>query len=118
VVDEPDLLGPHRVEPGDVIVALGSSGLHSNGYSLARDVFFTRAGWDVHRHVAALGRTLGEELLEPTRIYARDCLTLANELDVHAIAHITAVAGNVRALPEHLDALPTDRPGARNRSSI
>jgi phosphoribosylformylglycinamidine cyclo-ligase len=108
VVDESDLLGPHRVEPGDVIVALGSSGLHSNGYSLARNVFFTNAGWDVHRNVAALGRTLGEELLEPTRIYARDCLALANEVDVHAMAHITGggLAANVaRALPEHLDAL-------------
>jgi phosphoribosylformylglycinamidine cyclo-ligase len=108
VVDEPDLLGPHRVGPGDVIVALGSSGLHSNGYSLARDVFFTRAGWDVHRHVAALGRTLGEELLEPTRIYARDCLAVANELDVHALAHITGggLAANVaRTLPENVDAL-------------
>jgi len=108
VVDEPELLGPDRVEPGDVIVALGSSGLHSNGYALARDVFFTRAGWDVHRHVATLGRTLGEELLEPTRVYARDCLALASELDVHAMAHITGggLAANVaRALPENLDAL-------------
>ena len=108
VVDEPDLLGPHRVEPGDLIVALGSSGLHSNGYSLARDVFFNTAGWDVHRPVAELGRTLGEELLEPTRIYAKDCLALAGGLTVHAMAHITGggLAGNVaRALPGNLDAV-------------
>lgn len=108
VVDEPKLLGPHRVAPGDVIIALGSSGLHSNGYSLARDVFFSRAGWDVHRYVADLGRTLGEELLEPTRIYAKDCLALATEIDVHAMAHITGggLAANVaRVLPESVDAL-------------
>ncbi|HKA69210.1 MAG TPA: phosphoribosylformylglycinamidine cyclo-ligase [Actinomycetes bacterium] len=107
VVDEPDLLGPHRVRPGDVIIALGSSGLHSNGYSLAREVFLGRAGWDLNRQVAELGRTLGEELLEPTRIYAKDCLALATELDVHAIAHITGggLAANVaRVLPDHLDA--------------
>lgn len=108
VVDEPELLGPHRVEAGDVIIALASSGLHSNGYSLARDVFFTRAGWDVHRHVAVLGRTLGEELLEPTRIYALNCLALAREADVHAMAHVTGggVGANLaRVLPPDLDAV-------------
>ncbi|MCI0687485.1 MAG: phosphoribosylformylglycinamidine cyclo-ligase [Sporichthyaceae bacterium] len=108
VVDEPKLLGPHRVEPGDVVIALGSSGLHSNGYSLVRHVFFTQAGWDVHRHVAVLGRTLGEELLEPTRIYARDCLALADAAHVHAMAHVTGggLAANLtRVLPKHVDAV-------------
>jgi phosphoribosylformylglycinamidine cyclo-ligase len=104
VVDADALLGADRVEPGDVVIALASSGLHSNGYSLVRHVFFDRAGWDVHRTVPELGRTLGEELLEPTRIYALDCLALAAEpgAQVHAFSHVTGggLAGNlVRVLP-------------------
>src|SRR5918992_3551440 len=66
VVEADDLLGAHRVEPGDVVIAMASSGLHSNGYSLVRHVFFTEAGWTVDRHVDELGSTLGEELLVPT----------------------------------------------------
>lgn len=75
VVEADDLLGPERVEPGDVAVALGSSGLHSNGYSLVRRVF-ADAGWSLQRHVDDLGRPLGEELLTPTAVYAADILDL------------------------------------------
>src|SRR5699024_1089857 len=64
VVEAEDLLGPDRVRSGDVLVALGASGLHSNGYSLVRRVIEV-AGWQLDRHVDDLGRTLGEELLEP-----------------------------------------------------
>ena len=77
VVEATDLLGPGRVRPGDVVVAMASSGLHSNGYSLVRHVLLEQAGWALDRDVAELGRTLGEELLEPTRIYAKACLALA-----------------------------------------
>ena len=77
IVDADDVLGAERVDAGDVLVAMASSGLHSNGYSLARHVFFTIAGWDVDHDVDGLGRTVGEELLEPTRIYSLDCLALA-----------------------------------------
>jgi len=107
IVEDDALLGPERVREGDVLVAMGSSGLQCNGYSLVRHVFFDRAGWDVHRHVDELGRTLGEELLEPSRIYARDCLTLAREVPAHAFAHITGggIAANLaRVMPSHLDA--------------
>ena len=76
VVDHDDLLGPHRVQPGDVVLALGSSGLHSNGFSLVRQVL-DRAGLDLAAEFPELGRPLGAELLTPTRIYARDCLALA-----------------------------------------
>src|SRR5690349_6896715 len=63
VVEADRLLGPGRVREGDVAVAIGASGLHSNGYSLVRHVFFTQAGWALDRDVPELGRTLGEELL-------------------------------------------------------
>jgi phosphoribosylformylglycinamidine cyclo-ligase len=104
VVEADRLLGPDRVRPGDVVLAMASSGLHSNGYSLARHVLFERAGWDVDRDVPELGRTLGEELLEPTRIYALDCLALADDVaaQVHAFAHVTGggLAANLaRVLP-------------------
>jgi phosphoribosylformylglycinamidine cyclo-ligase len=108
VVEADALLGGHRVRPGDVLVAMASSGLHANGYSLARQVFFDRAGWRVDREVAELGRPLGEELLEPTRIYAPDCLALAATLDVHALCHVTGggLAANLaRVLPDTMSAV-------------
>ncbi len=113
VVDEPDLLGAHLVRAGDVVIGMAASGLHSNGYSLARHVFFSHAGWDLERQVPELGRTLGEELLEPTRIYSLDCLALLRAgadgpgLDVHALCHVTGggLAGNLeRVLPGDVDA--------------
>jgi phosphoribosylformylglycinamidine cyclo-ligase len=104
VVEEDRLLGAHRVRPGDVVLAMASSGLHANGYSLVRHVVFTRAGWRLDRHLDELGHTLGEELLTPTRVYSRDCLALcaAEEVDVHAFAHVTGggLAANLdRVLP-------------------
>jgi phosphoribosylformylglycinamidine cyclo-ligase len=105
VVEAADLLGPGRVRPGDVAVAMASSGLHSNGYSLVRHVLLQEAGWALDRDVPELGRTLGEELLEPTRIYARACLALAQATGVHAMAHVTGggLAANLgRVLPEEI----------------
>jgi phosphoribosylformylglycinamidine cyclo-ligase len=102
VVEAADLLGPARVRPGDVVIAMASSGLHSNGYSLVRHVMFERAGWSLDRQVPELGRTLGAELLEPTRLYARACLALARGAGVHAMAHVTGggLAANLaRVLP-------------------
>ena len=81
----------------------------------------TRAGWTLDRHVDELGRTLGEELLEPTRIYAKACLDLAAQTETHAMSHVTGggLAANLeRVLPEraHRHA-STGRPGPRSRSS-
>ena len=109
VVEADELLGPDRVVAGDVLVAMRASGLHSNGYSLARHVLRTVGGLGLDLHVSELGRTLGEELLEPTRIYALDCLELARaaDVDVHAFSHVTGggLAANLaRVLPAHLAA--------------
>jgi phosphoribosylformylglycinamidine cyclo-ligase len=104
VVEYDDLLGPDRVTPGDVVVALASSGLHSNGYSLVRRVIGS-VGWSLDRQVDEFGRTLGEELLEPTRLYTRPILDLIShpDLDVHALSHVTGggLAANLgRVLPK------------------
>ncbi|MBZ4318029.1 phosphoribosylformylglycinamidine cyclo-ligase [Streptomyces huiliensis] len=107
VVEADRLLGAERVRAGDVVIAMASSGLHSNGYSLVRHVLLDRAGWSLDREVPELGRTLGEELLEPTRIYSLDCLALTRTTEVHAFSHITGggLANNLaRVIPDHLHA--------------
>jgi phosphoribosylformylglycinamidine cyclo-ligase len=109
VVEADELLGPDRVQVGDAVIALASSGLHANGFSLVRRIVGDpSAGLDVAAEVPELGRSLGAELLEPTRIYARDCLALGAVCDVHALAHITGggLAANLaRVLPPHADAV-------------
>lgn len=105
VVERKRLLGPDLVRPGDDVVAMASSGLHANGYSLARRVV---ADLDLHAAHGLMVQTLGEALLRPTRIYAPDCLALAGGSEVHAFCHVTGggVPGNLpRALPEGLGAV-------------
>jgi phosphoribosylformylglycinamidine cyclo-ligase len=105
VVEAAALLGPERVRSGDVVIAMASSGLHSNGYSLVRHVLLQTAGRSLDEHVDDLGRTLGEELLEPTRVYAKACLALARGTATHAMSHITGggLAANLeRVLPPEL----------------
>lgn len=106
VVEADSVLGPDRVRPGDVCVALASSGIHANGLSLARAIV-ARAGWDLGQRVAGLDRTVGETLLEPTRIYAAALLDLFEALPgaVDALAHVTGggLASNLaRVLPPGL----------------
>ncbi|MFD3325149.1 phosphoribosylformylglycinamidine cyclo-ligase [Streptomyces sp. NPDC058701] len=107
VVEYDRLLGADRIRTGDAVIAMASSGLHSNGYSLVRHVLFDRAGMSLDQEIAELGRTLGEELLEPTKIYSLDCLALARTAEVHAYSHITGggLAANLaRVIPDHLHA--------------
>jgi len=105
VVERDRILGPERVQPGDVLLALASSGLHSNGYSLVRRVL-ERAGVSYDHAPPELGRTIGEELLEPTRIYAADLVDLlAAGVALHALCHVTGggLPGNLpRSLPSGL----------------
>lgn len=107
VVEKSKILGAERVRVGDVVVGMASSGLHSNGYSLVRHVFLQQARWGLERHVDELGTTLGEALLTPTRVYARDILALIDAAEVHAISHVTGggLANNlVRVLPDQVSA--------------
>ncbi|ABM15882.1 phosphoribosylformylglycinamidine cyclo-ligase [Mycolicibacterium vanbaalenii PYR-1] len=103
VVEADDVLGPDRVRPGDVIIGMASTGLHSNGYSLARHVLLEIDHMNLAGHVEEFGRTLGEELLEPTRIYAKDCLALAAETQVRTFCHVTGggLAGNLERVIPH-----------------
>jgi phosphoribosylformylglycinamidine cyclo-ligase len=123
VVEADDVLGPERVRAGDALIAMASSGLHSNGFSLVRHVLFGAvdpvdpggpvapggigpAGQAALRAVEpTLGTTLGEALLTPTRIYAKDCLALAAAAEMRAFAHITGggLAANLaRVIPTGL----------------
>jgi phosphoribosylformylglycinamidine cyclo-ligase len=107
VVDRDKILGADRVRPGDMVLAMESSGLHSNGYSLVRHVFREQSSWTLDRNIPDLGRTLGDELLTPTRIYARDCLALIDAVEVHAMSHITGggLANNLaRVIPDSCQA--------------
>ncbi len=107
VVREDAVLGPHRVVEGDELVGLASSGLHANGYSLVRRALLDEGGYTLEDELPRLGRSLAEELLEPTTIYAPLVLALARDGLVHAAAHVTGggLPENLpRALPEGLGA--------------
>jgi phosphoribosylformylglycinamidine cyclo-ligase len=103
VVEKDHIIGGKAIQPGDAVIGLASTGIHSNGYSLVRKIVFDRAGHKVSDFIPELGRTVGEELLEPTRIYAR---ALRNVLQhypvkrrgvVRGLAHITGegIEGNL-----------------------
>ena len=107
VVEQDSVLGPESVRAGDAVVAMGSSGLHSNGFSLVRHVLLAGARMRLEAVVDELGGPLGEQLLTPTRIYAKDCLSLVAETDTHGFSHVTGggLAANLaRVLPGHLSA--------------
>lgn len=108
VVEADRLLGPDRIRKGDAVIAMAASGLHSNGYSLVRHVLLNQAGLALESRIDELGRTLGEELLEPTKIYSLDCLALTRTTDVHAYSHVTGggLAANLaRVIPDGLHAI-------------
>jgi phosphoribosylformylglycinamidine cyclo-ligase len=106
VVDRPAIVDGRDVSEGDVVIGVASSGLHSNGYSLARKVFFEKGGMGPDTHVDEFGCTLGEELLKPTVIYVKPVMELLNnKVKIKAMAHITGggIPGNLpRSLPPGL----------------
>ncbi len=103
VVERERIVDGAGVRPGDVVLGLASSGLHSNGYSLARRIVFERLALSIDSLLPGTGRSVADELLEPTRIYVRSIRALLAEVAVGAMAHITGggLTGNVpRVLPE------------------
>jgi phosphoribosylformylglycinamidine cyclo-ligase len=103
IVERRRIVDGAAVEPGDVVLGLAASGLHSNGYSLARRIVFEVMGLDVDGTMPGTGRTVGEVLLEPTRIYVKPILGVLGAPGVKAMAHVTGggLPGNLpRVLPE------------------
>lgn len=98
VVDKEKMITGQAVRDGDQLIGLASSGLHSNGYSLARKALLEVGGLSLSEPHPALGRTLGEEMLVPTRIYAREVKELTSRFEVHGLVHITG-GGLVENIP-------------------
>jgi phosphoribosylformylglycinamidine cyclo-ligase len=105
IVDKGKIIDGRKVRAGDVVIGLPSSGLHTNGYSLARKIFFEVAGFKPTKRLPELSCSVGEELLKVHRDYSRVLLGLIRKFDIHAAAHITGggFPGNIpRVLPEGL----------------
>lgn len=108
IVDKKDYITGEEIRPGDVVLGLASSGIHSNGYSLVRRLFFEILGFKVDDYVKELDGKVYEVLLTPTRIYIKSVLSLLEEVKVKGMAHITGggIPGNlVRVLPKNVNAV-------------
>lgn len=106
-VEKSKIITSEKVKAGDVILGLPSSGVHSNGYSLVRKIVFDVKGFKGDEYIDELGKTIGEELLTPTRLYPKSCLPLIEKFDIHGMVHVTGGGyyENIpRALPENMGA--------------
>ena len=106
-VEKSKIITSEKVKAGDVILGLPSSGVHSNGYSLVRKIVFDVKGFKGDEYIEELGKTIGEELLTPTRLYPKSCLPLIEKFDIHGMVHVTGGGyyENIpRALPENMGA--------------
>jgi phosphoribosylformylglycinamidine cyclo-ligase len=103
VVEKDKIIDGSDIAVGDKIIGIASSGIHSNGLSLARNVLFDKLGMKVGNYVHELGCTIGEELLKPTKIYVKTILNLLRDFQIQGIAHITGgglVENVARILPD------------------
>lgn len=108
LADNEDLLDGSEISVGYQLIGIGSSGLHSNGYTLVRKIFFEKLKMSVNHYVEEFGRTLGEELLEPTRIYEKVISNLRRDFKIYGISHITGgglIDNPPRILPERCKAV-------------
>lgn len=107
VVEKVKIIDGSKIESGDVILGLASSGLHSNGYSLVRKIFLDQEKISLNEEISKLGCSLGEELLRPTKIYVKSILELTKLSTVHGLANITGggFQNIARILPQNLDAV-------------
>ena len=108
VIEASRIIDGRAVSPGDVVLGLAASGIHSNGLSLARRIVFDVMRLGVDAELPGTGRSVADELLEPTRIYVRAVLSLLREVEVHAMANVTGggLPGNLpRVLPESCRAI-------------
>ena len=102
IVDKKDIIDGKNVRPGDVLIGIESNGLHSNGYSLARKVLLGKNRFKLEDKPKPLGKTLGEELLKPTRIYVNSVLSIIKKYEIKSVSHITGggLLGNIpRVIP-------------------
>ena len=107
IVEKSRLITPEKVKDGDILIGLPSSGIHSNGYSLVRQIIFEKEKLFGNEYIDELGKNLSEELLTPTRLYPKICLPLIEKFDIHGMVHITGGGfyDNIpRALPKNLGA--------------
>ncbi|MCL7747628.1 phosphoribosylformylglycinamidine cyclo-ligase [Halalkalibacter alkaliphilus] len=102
-VEKQQIITGEKIKPGDVVIGLSSSGLHSNGFSLVRKVFLHDHSFSLNDQVEELGKTLGEELLTPTKIYVKPLLACLKNHTVHGMAHITG-GGFYENIPRMLPA--------------
>ncbi len=108
IVEKKEIINGSRIKKGDLLIGIASNGIHSNGYSLIRKLFFDIKKMKVDTYVPELKKTIGEELLKPTKIYVKAFMALKNQVDIKGMAHITGggIPGNLpRIFPEGVSAV-------------
>ncbi|MBP1174694.1 phosphoribosylformylglycinamidine cyclo-ligase [Paenibacillus sp. PvR133] len=106
IVDKSKIINGSSIAPGDTVIGLASSGVHSNGFSLVRKLLLEQLGYDLHDEIEGLNGKLGDVLLEPTKIYVKSVLALLDKVKVKGMAHITGggfIENIPRVLPDHVN---------------